>query len=58
VDNGITLVTGASGSIGRATVQALAARGCSVVTIDKRPMPEPEATLARKHLKVDLDARR
>jgi NAD(P)-dependent dehydrogenase (short-subunit alcohol dehydrogenase family) len=53
--NAMTLVTGASGSIGRATVRALAARKCSVVTVDRRPLPEPEASLALKHLEVDLE---
>jgi 3-oxoacyl-[acyl-carrier protein] reductase len=53
--NGITLVTGASGSIGRATVRALAERQCSVVTVDRRPLPEPEAGLVLKHLVVELE---
>lgn len=53
--NAMTLVTGASGSIGRATVRALAARRCSIVTVDRRPLPEPEATLVLKHLEVDLE---
>ena len=53
--NGTTVVTGASGSIGRATVRALAARGCSVVTVDRRPLRGPEASLAAMHLAVDLE---
>ena len=56
--NGTTVVTGASGSIGRATVRALAARGCSVVTVDRRPLRGPEASLAAKHLAVDLEEAR
>lgn len=54
-ESGMTLVTGASGSIGRATVQALAARRKPVVTMDVRPLPEPEASLVRTHLEVDLE---
>ena len=54
-DNEITLVTGASGSIGRATVRALAARRCPVVTVDRRALPEPEASLALRHLECDLE---
>jgi 3-oxoacyl-[acyl-carrier protein] reductase len=53
--DGITLVTGASGSIGRATVRALVARRCSVVTVDRRPLPEPEAALPLEHRQVDLE---
>ncbi len=52
--SGITLVTGASGSIGRATVRALAERRCTVVSADRRPLLEPEATMVRKHLEIDL----
>jgi NAD(P)-dependent dehydrogenase (short-subunit alcohol dehydrogenase family) len=53
--NGLTVVTGASGSIGRATVRAFAARRCSVATIDRRPLAEPEFTLALEHFKIDLE---
>lgn len=52
--NGMTLVTGASGSIGRATVRGLAARRGLVVTLDRRPLQEPEAGLVLRHLPVDL----
>ena len=53
--NEITLVTGASGSIGRATVRALAARRRPVVTVDRRALPEPEASLVLRHLECDLE---
>ncbi|MDQ3952094.1 MAG: SDR family oxidoreductase [Actinomycetota bacterium] len=52
--DGMVLVTGASGSIGRATVRALDARGRDVVTVDRRPLPEPESSIVVKHLEVDL----
>jgi NAD(P)-dependent dehydrogenase (short-subunit alcohol dehydrogenase family) len=52
--NGMTVVTGASGSIGRATVRALAARQCSIITVDKDPLPEREAELVLDHIEVDL----
>nr|MDQ3957236.1 NAD-dependent epimerase/dehydratase family protein [Actinomycetota bacterium] len=46
--DGVVLVTGASGSIGRATVRALDARAWAVVTVDRRPLPEPESSIVVK----------
>jgi len=53
--NELTVVTGASGSIGRATVRALTERRCAVATMDKRPLPEPELPLVLEHFEIDLE---
>jgi NAD(P)-dependent dehydrogenase (short-subunit alcohol dehydrogenase family) len=50
----VALVTGAAGSIGRATIAALAGRGLAVATADRKPVPEPEAGLVALSLEVDL----
>ena len=48
------LVTGASGSIGLATIRALSARGCAVATIDTQALPGTEAELVAQELTADL----
>jgi NAD(P)-dependent dehydrogenase (short-subunit alcohol dehydrogenase family) len=48
------LVTGASGSIGCATIRSLSARGCLVATLDKDPLPADEAALVAAHATLDL----
>lgn len=53
-DAGLALVTGAAGSIGRATVHALSKRGMAVVTADREPLGEREAGLVADELRVDL----
>ncbi|MCA1845041.1 MAG: SDR family oxidoreductase [Actinobacteria bacterium] len=50
----VALVTGAAGSIGRATVRALAAEGLSVVTADRKPLPAAEGRLAAAVVELDL----
>lgn len=52
--DGLVLVTGASGSIGRAVVRRFDQRGWAVVTVDRRPLPEPEGSVVVEHLEVDL----
>ena len=48
------LVTGASGSIGQATIRAFAERGLRVATIDRKPLPAAEAELVAHVLEADL----
>jgi len=48
------LVTGASGSIGRATLAAFAARDVRLATIDLARVPEPESSLVDRELCADL----
>lgn len=50
----VGLVTGAAGSIGRATVRALHAKGLTVVTADKQPLPPPERDLVAADIELDL----
>ncbi len=50
----LCLVTGAAGSIGRATVRALRARGLAVASADRSPLATAEADLVVDHLDVDL----
>ena len=50
----LVLVTGASGSIGIATVGRLRDRGVDVVTADRAPMPRNAAAIAKVELTVDL----
>lgn len=48
------LVTGASGSIGRATIRAFAGRGLRLATVDRDPLPPAEAELVAHELGADL----
>jgi NAD(P)-dependent dehydrogenase (short-subunit alcohol dehydrogenase family) len=48
------LVTGASGSIGQATVRAFSERGLRVATIDRKPLPPEVAGLVAHELEADL----
>ncbi|GAA1802672.1 SDR family NAD(P)-dependent oxidoreductase [Luedemannella flava] len=48
------IITGGRGSIGRATVARLAARGCRVVALDREPLPPQTAALVAHELTVDL----
>ena len=48
------LVTGASGSIGLATIRAFAGRGLGVATIDRDPLPAAQARLVTHELEADL----
>jgi NAD(P)-dependent dehydrogenase (short-subunit alcohol dehydrogenase family) len=50
----IGFITGAAGSIGRATVRILASRGLSIATADRRPLPQSEAPLVAEEIAVDL----
>jgi NAD(P)-dependent dehydrogenase (short-subunit alcohol dehydrogenase family) len=50
----LVLVTGASGSIGMATLACLRDRGADVVTADRAPLPPEGASLAQAELTVDL----
>ena len=50
----IGFVTGAAGSIGRATVRVLASRGVSVVTADRKPLQQSEARLVAEEIALDL----
>lgn len=52
----VVLVTGASGSIGAATVAALRDRDCEVVTADRTALPADVAGHAATELTVDLTA--
>lgn len=53
---GLAVVTGAAGSIGRATVRALVERGLVVATYDRNPLPEAEAEvgLVAREFRLDL----
>ena len=50
----LVLVTGASGSIGIATMACLRNRGADVVTADRAPLPPDGAAVAKAELTVDL----
>lgn len=50
----IGFVTGAAGSIGRATVRTLSSRGLAVSTADIKPLPGSEAELVVEELRIDL----
>lgn len=52
--NRIGFITGAAGSIGRATVRTLSSRGLAVATADQRRLPRSEAGLVASELGVDL----
>ncbi|MGH8837663.1 MAG: SDR family NAD(P)-dependent oxidoreductase [Jiangellaceae bacterium] len=52
----VVLVTGASGSIGAATVACLRDRGCEVVTADRTPLPADVAGRGATQVTVDLTA--
>lgn len=53
-DPAVVLVTGASGSIGVATVESLAARGCRVATVDIKQLPAAAAGLVAQEHRIDL----
>jgi 3-oxoacyl-[acyl-carrier protein] reductase len=53
-DRRIGFITGAAGSIGRATVRALSSRGLAVSTADYKPLSGPEAELVAEELTLDL----
>jgi NAD(P)-dependent dehydrogenase (short-subunit alcohol dehydrogenase family) len=53
-DVDMVLVTGASGSIGRATIRSFTSKGFRVVTIDNRSLPRAEAQLVSHAYEVDL----
>jgi NAD(P)-dependent dehydrogenase (short-subunit alcohol dehydrogenase family) len=50
----MVLVTGAAGSIGRATIRSFASRGLRVATVDNRSLPPPEAELVAHIYELDL----
>src|SRR3989442_617874 len=50
----IGFITGAAGSIGRATVRTQSSRGLVVVTADRRRLPQSDAGLVADHLAIDL----
>ena|SRR5256886_6053762 len=50
----IGFITGAAGSIGRATVRTLSSRGLVVVTADRRRLPQSDAGLVADQLAIDL----
>ncbi len=52
--NRIGFITGAAGSIGRATVRTFSSRGLVVATADRRPLPQPDAELVADELTIDL----
>lgn len=52
--NRIGFITGAAGSIGRATVRTLSSRGLAIATADQRRLPSSEAGLVASELAVDL----
>lgn len=50
----IALITGAAGSMGRATIRALSARGLAVATVDHERLPDPDAKLVAEEHTLDL----
>ena len=53
-DGPIVVVTGAAGSIGRATITSLLGRGLSVVTCDRMRLSEVDAALVVREFSLDL----
>ena len=53
-DGLVGFITGAAGSIGRATIRTFSSRGFVVSTADKKPLPRPEAELVAAELVIDL----
>jgi NAD(P)-dependent dehydrogenase (short-subunit alcohol dehydrogenase family) len=53
-DRGIAFITGAAGSMGRATVRAFSSRGLAVSTADHRRLPDAESKLLAEELTFDL----
>jgi NAD(P)-dependent dehydrogenase (short-subunit alcohol dehydrogenase family) len=54
LSNRIGFITGAAGSIGRATLRALSSRGLVVATADRRRLPQSDARLVAGELSIDL----
>jgi len=52
--NPIGFITGAAGSIGRATIRTLSSRGLAIATADQKRLPRSEAGLVASELAVDL----
>ena len=53
-DRRIALITGAAGSMGRATIRALSDRGFAVTTADHKRLPQVEAELVAAEFALDL----